>query len=141
MLSQLTSSKILKNVPVIMGKIRRDMRKIAEQDLTILQFRIMTKLNRERRTNKQLADWVGIDKTTMSKAVGCLERKGLIEKEVIKEDRRGSYIRLTKEGKSKYGEISELARKGLEKDLESLTETEQKNIINALEKLVKVIVK
>jgi MarR family transcriptional regulator for hemolysin len=87
-------------------------------------------------TQKELADIVGLDKTTMVVTVDELERAGLAERVPSTTDRRARIIRVTPEGKR-------LVRKGervveeIQRDvLASLPERDAEGFMATLERLV-----
>ena len=133
MQSQLISSLVVKKVPLIMGEIRKEMRKAASPDFSVLQFRTLARLSAVSLTNKQLAEWIGVDKTTMSKAVRGMESKGLVKKEIRKEDKREAYIKLTEAGKERYGKISVQVMKDMDGKLSSLSGKDLKKIYEGRE--------
>src|SRR6478672_5044723 len=59
-------------------------------------------------TQKELADMVGLDKTTMVVAVDELERDGLAERLPSPHDRRARIIAVTPAGKRKLAEAQEV---------------------------------
>ena len=87
-------------------------------------------------TQKELADIVGLDKTTMVVTVDELERAGLAERRPSAADRRARIIAVTAAGKGvvKRGEkvVSEIQ----EDVLASLPADERKAFIGTLERLV-----
>ena len=118
-----------------MGEIRKEMRKAASPDFSVLQFRTLARLSSVSLTNKQLAEWIGVDKTTISKAVRGMESKGLVKKEIRKEDKREAYITLTAAGEEKYRNISSCVMKDMAGRLGGLSEQELKKIYEGIELL------
>ena len=87
-------------------------------------------------TQKELADMVGLDKTTMVVTVDELERAGLAERRPSQTDRRARIISVTKAGE-KVVAAGEKIVSGIQDDvLASLPERESKALVGALEKLV-----
>ncbi len=109
------------------------MRKAASLDFSVLQFRTLARLSAVSLTNKQLAEWIGVDKTTMSKAVRGMESKGLVKKEIRKEDKREAYIKLTEVGKERYEKISVQVMKDLDGKLSGLSGKDLKKIYEGIE--------
>lgn len=67
--------------------------------LTSRQFSLMMSLNRPDPPGMgEIADLLGMDRTTLTAALKPLERRGLVRIEANPEDRRGRLMRLTPEG-------------------------------------------
>lgn len=87
-------------------------------------------------TQKDLADIVGLDKTTMVVTVDELERAGLAERVPSTTDRRARIIRVTPAGK-KVVRKGERVVEEIQKDvLASLPERDAKGFMATLERLV-----
>lgn len=54
-----------------------------------------------------LSTYLGLDNSTMTRLVGTLEKKGLIQREKGKEDRRVTLVSLTEKGEELAKEIDE----------------------------------
>ncbi len=87
-------------------------------------------------TQKELAEMVGLDKTTMVVTVDELERAGLAERRPSTIDRRARIIAVTKAGRKVVAQGEKVVA-GIQEDvLASLPERESKTLVAALEKLV-----
>ena len=87
-------------------------------------------------TQKELADMVGLDKTTMVVTVDELERAGLAERVPSATDRRARIIRVTPAGK-RVVQKGELIVQEIQRDvLASLPERDAERFIATLERLV-----
>ena len=79
---------------------------LAEGDLTPLQFGVLAYLNKhdgEPGVDQiGLAGRLGIDRNNASIIVGELEKRGLVERRVISDDRRGRHLYLTPQGWKLY---------------------------------------
>jgi MarR family transcriptional regulator, transcriptional regulator for hemolysin len=88
-------------------------------------------------TQKELAERIGLDKTTMVVTVDELEKAGLAERQPSSIDRRARVISVTKAGERKVREGQEIVE-GIQNDvLESLPTGERKLFLEALGTLVK----
>jgi DNA-binding MarR family transcriptional regulator len=84
----------------------------------------------------ELAEMVGLDKTTMVVTVDELERDGLAERRPSPHDRRARIIAVTAAGKRKVAEADEVKERVQADVLGELSQRDQKALIDALEKLV-----
>lgn len=87
-------------------------------------------------TQTELADMVGLDKTTMVVAVDELEKAGLAERHPSPKDRRARIITVTAAGKRKLAEADEVKERVQADVLGDLSTREGKALIDALGKLV-----
>ena len=89
------------------------------------------------RTQTELAEMVGLDKTTMVVTVDELERDGLAERRPSPHDRRARVIAVTVAGKRKVAEAEKVKERVQADILGELPEHDQKALIDALDKLVR----
>jgi MarR family transcriptional regulator for hemolysin len=87
-------------------------------------------------TQKELADMVGLDKTTMVVTVDDLERAGLAERDPSKSDRRARIVRVTPAGTRVVRKGQQVVADIQEDVLASLPESDRTALIGALENLV-----
>lgn len=87
----------------------------AENDLSLTQLRVLAILRDRRLTMTALADFLGLDKSTMSGLVDRAERRGLLARSPNAADRRAIDVFLTPAG-------SELAERGAHQIARSLEE-------------------
>jgi MarR family transcriptional regulator, transcriptional regulator for hemolysin len=87
-------------------------------------------------TQKELADRVGLDKTTMVATVDELESAGLAERRPSKTDRRARVIAVTAGGKRKVAEGLKVVEQVQADVLGSLPAGERRAFISALSRLV-----
>ena len=92
-------------------------------------------LSREH-TQKELADIVGLDKTTMVVTIDELERDGLAERRPSPTDRRARVISVTKAGKRKIAEADAVKEQVQTDVLEALPPRQRKALLEALAVLV-----
>ncbi len=68
-------------------------------DMTIEQFKVMVVLWKEKRSTQQnIADFVGKDKTSVTRLIAGLEKRSLIERVTDKSDKRCNLVTLTPQG-------------------------------------------
>jgi len=87
-------------------------------------------------TQKELADMVGLDKTTMVVTIDELERDGLAERQPSPTDRRARVISVTSAGKRKLTEANAVKEQVQSDVLESLPPSQRKALLGALTDLV-----
>jgi DNA-binding MarR family transcriptional regulator len=87
-------------------------------------------------TQTELAELVGLDKTTMVVAVDELERAGLAERHPAPDDRRARIIAVTPAGKRRVAEAERVKERVQADVLAELPAGEQRALIDALGKLV-----
>jgi MarR family transcriptional regulator for hemolysin len=87
-------------------------------------------------TQKELAELVGLDKTTMVVTVDELEREGLAERRPSPEDRRARVIVVTKAGKRRVAQADAVKEQVQADVLEALPARQRKALLAALAALV-----
>src|SRR5437763_2538211 len=87
-------------------------------------------------TQTELAEMVGLDKTTMVVALDELERTGLAERHFAPEDRRARIIAVTAAGKRKLAEAEKVKERVQAEVLGELSAREGAALMDALAKLV-----
>ncbi|MHC1717632.1 MAG: MarR family winged helix-turn-helix transcriptional regulator [Acidaminococcaceae bacterium] len=85
-------------------------------------------------TQSALADYLNIEQAAISKSLGKLEKKGLIERRTG-EDKREKYVFLSKTALQQYPEWSRVIAAHREEILSSLQEDEQKGLTQLLNKI------
>src|SRR4051812_19894631 len=88
-------------------------------------------------TQTELAEMVGLDKTTMVVTVDELEREGFAERRASPHDRRARIIAVTAAGKRKVAEAEKVKERVQADILGELPARDQKALIDALDKLVR----
>ena len=87
-------------------------------------------------TQTELAEMIGLDKTTMVVAVDELERGGLAERHPAPDDRRARIIAVTAAGKRKVAEADKVKERVQAEVLGELSPPEREALLEALAKLV-----
>lgn len=87
-------------------------------------------------TQKELADMVGLDKTTMVVTIDELERDGLAERRPSPTDRRARVIAVTKAGRRKVAEADAIKERVQADVLQALPARQRKALLDALAALV-----
>ncbi len=82
-------------------RVFQELKKELEQyDLTPIQYGVLKCIwQLDLHTPKEIAEYLSIENSTISGILDRMEKKGLIERKIDREDRRFVYIDLTKAGK------------------------------------------
>jgi len=135
------SSEIMDVLPPTNRAIRNEMRWLAQPELTIAQFRILTRLDIDGHTNKQLSEWMGISAASMCRTIDVLVKHGYVKRQPTIEDRREVKLLLTAKGKKKYDSIQQATRRMLKEKLSVLSDKDRKNLQKGLFLIRKVFLK
>ena len=87
-------------------------------------------------TQTELAEMVGLDKTTMVVTLDELERAGLAERHPAPDDRRARIIAVTPAGKRKVAQAEKVKERVQAEVLGELSDKEAKALVGTLTKLV-----
>jgi DNA-binding MarR family transcriptional regulator len=104
----------------------------AEHDLSLTQLRVLAILRDRRAKMSELAEYLGLDKSTISGLVDRAERRGLLQRVPNPIDGRGIDVELTNDG-------MELAQRGatqIAQSLSPMTSTLTRGEINRLTALL-----
>lgn len=109
-----------------------------EFDLSLRQWRVLATLGRfPGKSIVSIAARTALDKSQVSRAVGELKRRKLIEQRNDAGDRRRLILNLTKEGQALYERVLPVARKRHAQLVASLRPAELNSLEEALESLTK----
>lgn len=102
-----------------------------------LEFGVMVRLHDTPGLDQNsLADWMSLDRTTISTLVFRLEQQGLIERAVNGADRRARVLRLTRAGKSLHDRVRQKAQAAQERILAVLTPAERRSFVEMLARVI-----
>jgi DNA-binding MarR family transcriptional regulator len=110
----------------------------AGYDITVQQWRILDDLV-ECGCKKQfeLADAGCKNKATITRVLEGMEERGLISRSVDKDDKRGRFVSLTKEGKSTYTKLKQLVQKAVQEVIPSIPISYIRHTTGALKTITK----
>ena len=110
---------------------------IGELGVSLNQFEILNRLRRAGERGLRMSDlasWVVLSPSGVTRAVDQFERKGLVERSVFEGDKRGYLATLTAEGRALLRAATSVHVRGLrEHFLSHMTRTELEGLVNALE--------
>src|SRR5690606_25725629 len=105
-------------------------------DLSVNEWRVMAVLGQQPGLSADaVCARTGMDKVSVSRAVGRLLEKGHLERDFAATDRRRSVLRLTPRGRGVYRRITPIARTFHARLTGVLDEREQKLLMRFLERL------
>ena len=84
----------------------------------------------------QLAKELKVSSPAVSRMLGNLENKGLIGRDVDKENRRNTYVYLTEQGEEEITETERLLDKALTKVINQMGKEDVEQLLNLWEKMV-----
>lgn len=133
------AAAIMEVVPVVMRRIRTEMRNQRMPSLSVPQLRALIHLYRnEGASLSEVADHVGLELPSMSKAIDVLVGRGLVIRRVSASDRRYANLRLSARGRAELKRARSTTEAHLAEALSALSPTQQAGIVEALEALRQV---
>ncbi len=109
-----------------------------EFNINIAQWRVLLWLNSyENLYAKDLSAYTYMDKTQVSRLINQLERRGLIQRQAGEQDQRTQQLALTQDGKALLDKIIPKAIAWENSLIASLSQTDYRNLMTAMEKLEK----
>ena len=102
-----------------------------------LEFGVMVRLHDTPGLDQNsLAEWMALDRTTISALVFRLEQRGLIERAVNGADRRARVLRLTATGKTLHDRVREKAVAAQARILSVLAPAERRVLVDLLVRVI-----
>ena len=103
--------------------------------LSLSQVVVLSSIPVDGITMSNLSHRIGVDNSTLTRLIGILEHKGLVERRKNKNDRRSKLVNLTKVGENNIKVIEENTLNLSEKVLTSFSHTEKASLKDVLNKL------
>ncbi|SDW80964.1 MarR family winged helix-turn-helix transcriptional regulator [Paenibacillus sp. CF384] len=108
----------------------------AEYDVSIIQIRLFGIL-RDRELNMlQLAQYLGLDKSSITGLINRAERRGLVERSNSPHDRRVNYVKVTAEGRQIIQTVSSKIQHQIQAITDNLNEDERSQFIALASKML-----
>lgn len=114
---------------VVMGVFTRI---AAEHDLSLTQLRVLGILRDRRLRMAQLADFLGLDKSTLSGLVERAERRGLLSRARNADDRRAIDVFMTEAGNELAEKLQNDVRRVLSPMTDRLSAVQQRSLAHDL---------
>lgn len=108
----------------------------AELDLSLSQVRLLGILWDRRARMSELADYLGLEKQTLSGLVARAETRGLLEREPNAEDGRVTDVFLTKRGRALVTQLRARGQQSLAPLVARLSVAEQRQLQSLLERVL-----
>jgi DNA-binding MarR family transcriptional regulator len=110
----------------------------AEKGLTFSQFMIMIAVERiPKVSQKTIAEFLDVTEAAVSRHIGNLVKKELINRHVNPKSRREHVLRLTERGKREFDGARTILRKELDEFFQNIGEKDRKNIIRIFDAILK----
>lgn len=134
--AQECANSLMETVPLVMGQIRKEMRRYRPADLSIPQFRALNFVRRNPDCSlSQVAEHLGLTLPSVSKLVDGLQERKLLEREIVPHNRRKMTLNLTAKGQAALKTTREATLEQLNQKLSRLNPEEQTLIIRAMDLL------
>jgi len=128
-----TAAVIMDVIPLVMGRIRVEMRSRRTPGLSILQFRALIYISRHENVSlSQLAEHIGLKLPSTSKLVDALVERKLVVRRESTADRRRMCLKLSKTGREELTRTRQSAEKRLAGLLALLSPEQQSGISASL---------
>ena len=127
---------------VLSNAVSRKIADIYEREfgLSIWQWRIIAVLGeREGLTSTEVAQRTLMDKPTVSRAAASLIERGILERDIDKDDRRRAPMRLSSEGQAIYAAVIPMALESEKEFLDALSAEEAETLHALLSRLAAVV--
>ena len=133
--------EVLNSFTEIMSGLMIDQyqKQITELELTLPQAQLLRVLRRGPMQTGQLAAEMRISAPAITQLTDRLIRKGLIERSTTADDRRCVIVALSDEGRLLVDQFRQRRREIFNEALADLSETERKQALEVLEKVVKAL--
>lgn len=133
--------EVLNGFAEVMSRLMIDhyQKQITELDLTLPQAQVLRVLRRGALPTGQLAGELRISAPAITQLTDRLIRKGLIERRATADDRRCVIVALSERGASLVDQFRQRRRDIFSRALADLSETDQKQVIEVLGRVVKAL--
>jgi DNA-binding MarR family transcriptional regulator len=122
----------METLPVAMRAIRSRLRSQTGRQLSVPQFRTMMRLQNGAKTNKQLADEIGLSVAAMSRLIQQLAVLHLVTRKTDDADRREVWLTLTAKGAAQMKKSTAQVSEQLAVKLKDLSLQDKKNLKEGL---------
>ena len=125
---QALAKLLLEVVPHTMHGIRREMRELAKNELTVAQLRTLAHLHNGLNTTSDIAEYLGVSMPAMSKMIDILSLRGLVTRETNPEDRRHIHLTLTSAGTKVFLNVRKASQHRVSEQIKNLTGKRKRNL-------------
>lgn len=122
-------------VPIVFGTTAALNKIGADNDLSLTQLRVLGILRDRRPRMAELADYLGLKKSTMSGLIDRAEKKGLLARSPSLEDSRAIDVFLTEAGQALVDRLHRQLQEALAPMTSRLNPSEQRQLRDLLERM------
>lgn len=134
--ADLCAGELLEIVPAVMRAIRAQMRSTAAKELSVVQFRTLAFLDRNRGASlSDVKDHIGLTLPSVSKLVQGLITRGFLQREEDPSDRRRNSLAATAKGKRVLEAARAVTRQSLAGRLAGLDDETLASVLEAMHAL------
>jgi DNA-binding MarR family transcriptional regulator len=108
---------------------------LEEVGITVREYCVLAKADEAERSQSEIAELAGLDKTTMVVTLDALEKAGYAERRIAASDRRARVVAITDEGRRVLEHAFGVVNEVIDGVLGSLDEVRRAALIDALELL------
>jgi len=113
---------------------------ILESDYSLTEARAMYEIyHHEQITARQIMELIRVDEGYLSRSITKLEKHGLLKKISSKQDKRTSFLELTKKGKEVFLSLDQKATDGIAGLVAHLSVKQQEELVSSLEKVKQLL--
>jgi DNA-binding MarR family transcriptional regulator/GNAT superfamily N-acetyltransferase len=110
---------------------------VLDSEYSLYELRILYEIHsKEKCTSKDIKNKIDIDGGYLSRVLKELEKSGLIKREIFDEDKRYSYVALTKEGKERYVQEENVCNQQIETMIQHLSDKEKSEMLQSMNKII-----
>ena len=139
--AQFLAQRLLEVIPPLMHQIRTEVRVVAQDNLTVPQFRSLANIRRGVCTVGQIAEDQGISQPAASKIVEGLASRGILKRSPHPQDRRQVILQVTGPGNRLFEKVRALARARIAGRLSHLPAADHQKLEHALDQIEAVFAK
>ena len=129
------AKRLLETIPLLMARLRTEMRSSVPSDLSVPHFRILGSIMRGKTLINEIAQYHGVSQPSMSRSVNSLVKRGFILRGHEAADRRQSPLVLTKKGRKLFHKIKAAAENRLSKKISLLDSRRRNALLQGLDEL------
>jgi|GEM_PF-2854273 len=130
--------ELIRAMQLVQRHVRQKLALEKSHGFSMSQIRTLSVLAEQTYSLSDLADFAGVDITSMSRMIQVLEKRGLVSRRTGLKDRRRVDFELTAKGMKAHLKVSEAVREELRGQLKILSNSEAKNMEDALGILRKI---
>jgi DNA-binding MarR family transcriptional regulator len=125
--------ELIRTMQLVQRYVRRYLVKESRAGFSMSQIRILSVLVENSYSLSDLAEFVGVEVTSMSRMIQVLEKRDLVSRQISARDRRKVHFELTPKGRKAHAKVSTVVREQLRGHLKNLSRPEAEEIERALE--------